>query len=166
MVGGMKRPFAAFFLITPWLIVSAWGQFRHLTGNEMPQLQQASENDLADRLIIQRLEILLSSGPRQPIDCGSRTMRKPDEERSRCARAEFGDRNSFHLLNSGPVGYFHYSFGLAGDAEGNVYEVQYDVRYDSRRLRNLNLGRKAGKKGAGFRWQSDQSHDMHQAHTS
>jgi hypothetical protein len=68
-------------------------------------------------------------------------MQKPDEEASRCAETAFGDRKPFHLLHSGPAGYFrpYYAYGLAGDAEGNVYEVQYD----SRGLLNLSMGKRS-----------------------
>jgi len=42
---------------------------------------------------------------------------------------------------SGPAGYFrlYYAYGLAGDSEGNVYEVQYD----SRGWMNLSVGKRS-----------------------
>jgi hypothetical protein len=113
--------------------------FAAMSGDKTPSLQELSKSDPGDRLIIERLETLSFSGSAHPIDCGSTTMHKPDEEMSRCAKAAFGDRKPFHLLYSRPDGYFHYAYGLAGDAEGNIYEVQYD----SRGLLNLSPGKKA-----------------------
>ena len=113
--------------------------FAAVPGDKMSPLQDLTKSESVDRLIIERLETLSSSGSEHPIDCGSTTMHKPDEEASRCAKAAFGDRKPFHLLYSRPGGFFHFAYGLAGDAEGNIYEVQYD----SRGLLNLSLGKKA-----------------------
>ena len=103
---------------------------------------EASQSDSANRLIDERLKSLSALGSGQPIDCGNTTMQKPDEEASRCAKAAFEDRKPFHLLYSGPSWYpagSCYAYGLAGDAEGNVYQVQYD----SRGLLNLNMGKRS-----------------------
>jgi hypothetical protein len=66
-------------------------------------------------------------------------MNKPADKASLCARAAFGDRKPFQLLYSGPTGFFHSAYGLAGDAAGNVYAVEYD----SRGLLYLGLGKRS-----------------------
>jgi len=86
------------------------------------------QTDSGDRLIDERLRSLSSPEGGQIVDCGSTTMNKPGNKASLCARAALGDGKPFHLLYSGPTGFFHSAYGLAGDAVGNVYTVQYDSR--------------------------------------
>jgi hypothetical protein len=64
-------------------------------------------------------------------------MDRPDDKLRLCAINALDNRNPFHVLYSGPLGFFQHAYGLAGDAEGNVYEVLYD----SRGLLNLGLGK-------------------------
>jgi len=93
----------------------------------------------ADRLIDEKLVSLSSPNGGRTIDCGSTTINKPEDKVSLCARTAFEDRKPFHVLYSRPFGFFHYAYGMAGDAEGNVYEVLFD----SRGLLNLGLGVKS-----------------------
>ena len=95
------------------------------------------QTDSGDRLIDDRLRSLSSPDGGQTIDCGSTTMNNPGAKASLCARAALGDGKPFHLLYSGPTGFFHSAYGLAGDAVGNVYAVEYD----SRGLLHLGLGK-------------------------
>jgi hypothetical protein len=97
------------------------------------------QTDSGDRLISERLRSLSSSDGGQIIDCGSTTMNKPGDKASLCARAALGNGKPFHLLYSGPTGFFHSAYGLAGDAVGNVYAVEYD----SRGLLHLGLGKRS-----------------------
>ena len=105
---------------------------------ESPQI------DPEDQLISEKLASLSSSNSGQTIDCESTSMNKPEDKVSLCAKRAFDDHKPFLVLYSGPVsapGFFHYhsAYGLAGDGGGNIYEV----RYDSRGLLNLGVGRKS-----------------------
>jgi len=99
--------------------------------------------DSEDQLISEKLASLSSSNSGQTIDCGSTSMYKPDGKASLCAKTAFDERKPFLVLFSGPVsgpvGFFHShsAYGLAGDGDGNIYEVLYD----SRGLLNLGLGK-------------------------
>ena len=66
-------------------------------------------------------------------------MNRPEDNISLCAKTAFAERKPFHVLYSRPFGFFQYAYGLAGDAEGNVYEVLYD----SRGLLHFGLGKKS-----------------------
>jgi hypothetical protein len=100
---------------------------------------ESLQTDSGDRLVDDRLRSLSSPDSGQTIDCGSTTMNKPADKASLCARAAFGEGKPFHVLYSGPTGFFHSAYGLAGDAVGNVYTVEYD----SRGLLNLGLQKRS-----------------------
>jgi len=105
----------------------------------------SAQIDPEDQLVTEKLASLSSSNGGQTIDCGSTSMYKPEEKVSLCAKTAFDDRKPFLALFSGPisgpVGFFHShsAYGLAGDRDGNVYEVLYD----SSGLLNLGLGKKS-----------------------
>jgi hypothetical protein len=96
----------------------------------------AQTNPMA-QLINEKLISLSSSDGGRTADCGNSTMYRPDDKLTLCASNAFENRSPFRVLYSGPVGFFQSAYGLAGDAEGNVYEVLYD----SRGLLNLGLGK-------------------------
>lgn len=99
-----------------------------------------TQTDSADQAINERLTALSSPNGGRTIDCGTTTMDKPDDKVSHCVWTAFGDKKPFRALYSRPFfGLFHSAYGLAGDAEGNIYEVLYD----SRGLLNLSLGKKS-----------------------
>jgi len=95
---------------------------------QISSIMDASQIRSANRIINERLKSLSAPGSDRPIDCGSTTMDKPEEMVSACATDAIANRKSFYLLYSGPFGIFQYSYGLAGDAVGNIYQVQYDSK--------------------------------------
>lgn len=95
-----------------------------------------AQSDSADQFIGSRLTSLSASDGGNPTDCGSTTLNRPDAKITACAKAAFQDRKPFHILYYSAFGFFKSAYGLAGDANGNVYEVEYD----SRGLLNLGLG--------------------------
>jgi len=97
------------------------------------------QTDSGDQLIEEKLRSLSSPDEGLTVDCGITTMNKPVGKATLCARAAFGDGKPFHLLYSGPTGLFHLAYGLASDAVGNVYAVEYD----SRGLLHLGLGKRS-----------------------
>jgi hypothetical protein len=91
-----------------------------------------------DQLLGSRLTSLSASNGGKPIDCGSTTMNKPEGKLADCAKAAFEDRRPFYVSYSGtPFAFLKFAYGVAGDAVGNIYEVQYD----SRGLLHLGLGK-------------------------
>jgi len=98
-----------------------------------------AQSDSADQFIGSRLTSLSASNGGNPTDCGSTTLNRPDAKITTCAKAAFQIRKPFHILYHGDVGFFKSAYGLAGDANGNVYEVEYD----SRGLLNLGLGKRS-----------------------
>jgi hypothetical protein len=105
----------------------------------------SAQIDPEDQLISEKLTSLSSSNNGQTIDCGSTSLYKPEDKVSLCARTAFDDHKPFLVLYSGPVlgpiGFLHShtAYGLAGDGDGNIYEVLYDYRG----LLNLGLGKKS-----------------------
>jgi hypothetical protein len=97
--------------------------------------QSHSEN----QLITRKLTSMSASNGGKPIDCGSTTMNRPDGKVLVCAKAAFDDRKPFYILYSSTFESFTFAYGIAGDAVGNIYEVQYD----SRGLLHLGLGVKS-----------------------
>lgn len=98
-----------------------------------------AQSDPADQFIGSRLTSLSASNGGNPTDCGSTTLGRPDARITACAKAAFKDRKPFHILYYSAFGFFKSAYGLAGDANGNVYEVEYD----SRGLLNLGLGKRS-----------------------
>jgi hypothetical protein len=100
-----------------------------------------AQPDPADQLIASRLASLSAPNGGNPTDCGTTTLDRPDAKITACAEAAFQDRKSFHMLfyRAFGFGFFKSAYGLAGDANGNVYEVEYD----SRGLLNLGLGKRS-----------------------
>lgn len=99
--------------------------------------QSSSHSSNDDRLLEARLDAQSSPNSGQTIDCGSTTMPKPEPKVALCASAAFEDRKPFHALYANFGGFFHFGYGLAGDSQGNIYEVLYD----SRGLLHLSMGR-------------------------
>ncbi len=105
----------------------------------LPFTLASAQIDPADQLIREKLVSLSSSSSGQTIDCGNTSMYKPEDKISLCAKTAFDNHNRFLVLYSGSVGFFRSSYGLAGDGDGDIYEVLYD----SRGLLNLGLGKKS-----------------------
>jgi hypothetical protein len=88
-----------------------------------------AQSDQEKQLIGKRLKSLSASNGGNAVDCGSTSMNRPDGKVSICAKAAFQDRKPFYILYPGNTfGFFSLAYGLAGDAVGNVYEVEYDSR--------------------------------------
>jgi hypothetical protein len=102
-------------------------------------LEQASDRDPTNRLMSDRLKSLAFSGGRPAKDCGKTTTSRPNEAISNCARAAFGKGKPFYVRYSEPDQVPYFSYGLAGDGQGNLSEVVYD----SRALLNLGLSKNA-----------------------
>jgi hypothetical protein len=98
-----------------------------------------SQSQPEAQLISSKLTSLSASNGGEPIDCGSTTTNKPEAEVSVCAKAAFEGRKPFHMLYSNVLGPRKFAYGLAGDAVGQIYEVEYD----SRGLLHLGLGKKS-----------------------
>jgi hypothetical protein len=92
-----------------------------------------------DQLVSSKLTSLSVSNGGEPIDCGSTTTNRPEGKVSVCAKAAFEHRKPFYILYSGVFGSRKFAYGLAGDAAGNIYKVEYD----SRGLLHLGLGKKS-----------------------
>jgi len=97
----------------------------------------APQSDPTEELIVKRLASLSTSNGGESTDCGSTTTNRPDAKVAACGKTAFEGRKPFRILYSGSDGFFKSAYGLAGDAVGNVYEVEYD----SRGLLNLALGK-------------------------
>lgn len=98
-----------------------------------------AQSDPGDQLIGRRLTSLSASKGGGPTDCGSTSLNRPKAKVTACAKAAFNDHKPFRVLYSSTFGFFKSAYGLAGDADGDIYEVEYD----SRALLNLGLGRKS-----------------------
>jgi len=98
-----------------------------------------AQSDPAGQFIGSRLTSLSASNGSNPTDCGSTTLNRPDAKITACAKAAFQDRKPFHILYYSAFEFFESAYGLAGDANGNVYEVEYA----SRGLLNLGLGKRS-----------------------
>lgn len=99
----------------------------------------SAQSGSGERLINGKLRSLSSSSGGQPIDCGSTAMGRAESKVAVCARAAFQDRKPFYALYSSEFWFFEFAYGLASDATGNVYEVEYD----SRALLHLGLRKKS-----------------------
>ena len=104
-----------------------------------PPSGASAQSDSGDGLIAGKLKSLSSSKGGHTIDCGTSSLNRPDDHLSVCAEAAFRDRKPFYILYTAPSGFFEFAYGLAGDAVGNVYEVQYD----SRGLLHLGSGKRS-----------------------
>jgi hypothetical protein len=81
-----------------------------------------------DQLVSSKLASLSASNGGEPIDCGNTTTNRPEGKVSVCGKAAFENRKPFHILYSSAIGSLKFAYGLAGDAVGNIYEVDYDSR--------------------------------------
>ena len=97
------------------------------------------QSDQEDQLIGSRLISLSASKGGEPTDCGSTSLNRPDPKVAACAQAAFDGHKPFRALYSSTLGFFKSAYGLAGDGDGDIYEVEYD----SRALLNLGLGRRS-----------------------
>jgi hypothetical protein len=97
------------------------------------------QSQTEDQLVNSKLASLSTSNGGEPVNCGSTTTIRPEGKVSVCAKAAFEDRKPFYILYSNTSGAFKFAYGLAGDAVGNIYEVEYD----SRGLLHLGLGKKS-----------------------
>ncbi|HYL97356.1 MAG TPA: hypothetical protein VEZ90_00250, partial [Blastocatellia bacterium] len=100
-------------------------------------LTEASERDPTNRLIHDRLKSLATADHRMPNDCGETVMNQPDSRVSDCAESAFESNKPFfaRYFSSGVIRYV--SYGLASDADENVFEVAYNMRG----LLNFDLGK-------------------------
>lgn len=84
-------------------------------------------SDATDRVFIDRLKSLSSRGGGRPTDCVEAFAKFGSVDD--CARSRFEHRKPFYLAYSGPVNLpYHFSYGLAADAAGNVFSVTYHER--------------------------------------
>jgi hypothetical protein len=103
--------------------------------DSLPVAAVTTQSD-ADQLLSSRLSSLSASGRNELADCGSTSLNKPNAEVKACAEAAFEKHKPFHILYYGSAfAFFKSAYGLAGEANGNVYEVEYD----SRGILNLGL---------------------------
>lgn len=102
-------------------------------------LSEASERDPANRLINDRLKAISSSRGGQAIDCGETTTKRPESQVSECAKTAFRSRRPFRAWYRIADRVPYFSYGLAGDGAGNLFQVVYDMRG----LLNLRLPKKA-----------------------
>jgi hypothetical protein len=110
-----------------------------LADTQMLSLEEASAGDPTNRLINDRLKTLASSGRGPATNCGRTNINRPDDEVSNCARSAFENGKPFYVRYSSPGEIPYSSYGLAGDGEGSVFDVVYDMRG----LLNLGLGKSA-----------------------
>lgn len=83
--------------------------------------------DVGDRVITDRLKSLSSAHGGQPTDCVEAFAKFGSVDD--CAHDRFEHGQSFYLSYSGPVNLrYHFSYGLAADAAGNVFSVTYHER--------------------------------------
>jgi hypothetical protein len=86
----------------------------------------ASERDPNKRVITERLKTLAAGNGGEVIDCGKLATSGKTDGMSGCAKQAFKDGKPFYFRYYWRgVDSFGYS-GLAGDANGNVFEVVYD----------------------------------------
>jgi hypothetical protein len=89
-------------------------------------LSKASDRDPSNRLITERLKSISSIGPGHPVDCGKSATNQPVPAVSDCVIKAFENRKPFYVRYYRPGGVSDYSYGLAGDVAGNVFEVAYN----------------------------------------
>ncbi len=99
-----------------------------LLDSQLLSLEEASESDPTNRLINDRLKSLSSSKQGPAIDCGKTVLNKPASEVSDCAKTAFENGKPFYVRYSRPGQISYFSYGLAGDGVGNLFEVDYDLR--------------------------------------
>lgn len=98
---------------------------------------EASERDPTIRLIVDRLRGIASRGPGEALDCGNSSSTDRTATLSDCAIRAFQNRRPFYFRYSYSAPFLDHSyaprisyssFGFAGNADGNVSEVVYDIR--------------------------------------
>src|SRR5690348_14704585 len=95
----------------------------------LPLVPSGAQSDPEDQLISERLASLANLNGRHAVDCGTTDMYKPTASVSACVETAFHDGKAFHVVYPGPArAFFHFAYGLAGDGNGNIFEVQYDSR--------------------------------------
>ena len=114
--------------LAAWGLLAGCGQFHG-------QVDARTVN----RGIADSLKMLASAGSAQPLNCGESPLNDPDKRAAECAVQAFQNRTAFYVRYYVRGGPFDYSYGLAGDANGNVSEVVYN----SRGINKLGLPRKA-----------------------
>jgi hypothetical protein len=98
----------------------------YLADAQLLVLVSPSKRDPQIRLILDTLKNLATHGIGQAIDCGQAPDNGKVSALSNCVLSAFADRKAFHVRYDRP------SFGsvrwhaLAGDTNGNVFEVDYD----------------------------------------
>lgn len=117
--------------------VAASATFAALTHHKAPENRRPSQSNNDDRLLEESLNAQSSPNSGQTIDCGSTAMSKPEPKVALCASSAFRDQKPFHALYANFGGFFHFGYGLAGDSQGNIYQVLYD----SRGLLHLSMGK-------------------------
>jgi hypothetical protein len=89
----------------------------------------ASQRDPSHRIIDERLKTIASKGGKDVSDCTNVTTPRRNDASAKCALSAFADRRPFYvryyLQYPNSFGYM----GIAGDADGNVYGVQYSSRH-------------------------------------
>jgi hypothetical protein len=99
-----------------------------LVDSQLLSLEEASERDPTNRLINDKLKSLSSSSRGPATDCGKTSTNRPEDEVSSCAWRAFSNGKPFYVRYSWPGRVSYFSYGLAGDGGGNLFEVAYDIR--------------------------------------
>ncbi len=89
-------------------------------------LMLASDVDPSNSRITESLKGISAAGVGQPINCGKSPTNNPDEKTVDCAVKASENRTPFYIRFYVPGTGFDYSYGLAGDSNGNVSEVAYN----------------------------------------
>jgi hypothetical protein len=84
----------------------------------------ATQRDPSHRVIDNRLKILASKGGLEPADCNANAAGATDVD-TECALKAFAAKRPFYLRYYWQDAYSWGYRGIAGDADGNVYEAWY-----------------------------------------
>jgi hypothetical protein len=125
------------FLLDKQLAEAETSELRYAAfGNGMIYLQDArvlvqwvaSERDPSTRIVKGRLKALAGIGAAEAIDCNATRTNGTADDGVRCGMRAFAARKPFYLRYY-QQRYDSFGFtGLAGDEDGNAYEVDYNSR--------------------------------------
>jgi hypothetical protein len=86
------------------------------------------ERDPTHRLITNKLRDFAAHGAGQVTNCRESTTDSKTDELSECGNRAFAERKPFYVRYYRTIEGGSRSYGLAGDADGNVVEVAYDSK--------------------------------------
>jgi len=85
--------------------------------------------DTSDSLFVKRLQEISARGGSQVVNCGFTGINHPENSVAACGQSAFGQHRPFLLGYEYGVGEtVQWGYGLAGDATGNVFAVNYHDR--------------------------------------